>query len=849
MDNSLQTIYTDIYEGFAAFDQINDLALVIDLGSFKILNSNLSAEKLCGYGKEVLANLNITDISNPPEKFRSSINKFLADNKSKIFDVHLKSNDSPGRLIEMSLSIVTYKNETALLCIGRDIDARKASERELKKSEEKYRMLVEGVNVITWLYEIDKANYVYVSRIAEELLGYPLSKWREKDFWFNIIHTDDREKVIALSDERMTSGLDFELDYRVITAGGEIKWFKDLTSVNFTGGKPDTMQGVLIDITDKKRTEEALKNSEEQLFLIFENSNAGNSLTTVEGKFLRVNKALCKILGYSPQELLKLSFQELTHPDDIKDNLEAIKNAIEKGESSCEVEKRYLKKDGGIVYASTSISFLKDSEGKVTRYVAQVKDITGQRESEEKLRITELRLSSLLNNLSDIVFYESDRNGVFVSDNIEEMLGYPAKAFAEDDGFFESIMHEEDMEMINRQMKSWRVKDHPAPLNFEFRVKKKDGSYIWIEDHMFGINSSGRSYWSGFMIDVTDRKNAEIKLEETQMRLTSVLNNLPNVVIYENAFGKQFISENIMEMLGYPVEDFYNNPGLFDSLIHKNDLKRILEKTERWHKSGAKGAFREIFRIQRKDGEFIWLEDHMFKSQRLDGRDYFSGVMIDITERKNIETQLAGSLKEKELLIKEIHHRVKNNLQVVSSLLKLQSTSIKDKDARDILLDSQNRVQSMALVHQKLYQSADLANINLNEYIPQLLHHILNSFKEKSKKIKLNLDIENITIGIDTAIPCGLVINELVSNSLKHAFPDNSSGSIDIKLCANECNEYTMIVKDSGAGFPDNVDFRNTTSLGLQLVTTLVSQIDGFIELKNSGGTTFTIHFKETIPN
>ncbi len=849
MDNSIQIINTDLHETFGAFNQINDLALVIDPKSFRIIIANLSAEKLCGYSQSGLTNLPVSDITDSPQKLSRTINEFAEGNNSSIFDIKVKGSDSRKRLVEMSLSPVTYKGEPAILCIGRNIDARKAAEKELRKSEEKYRMLVEGVNVITWLYDIKNEDYLYVSLIAEELLGYPLSKWKEKDFWFGIIHPDDRRKVISLSDERITKGLDFELDYRVISARAETKWFKDLTSVNFIEGKPDTMQGVLIDITDKKVTEEALKRSEEQLFLIFENSNAGNSLTTVDGKFLRVNKALCKVLGYNKDELLKLTFQELTHPDNITENLGAIKEAIDRGDSSVEVEKRYIKKDGGIVYASTNISFLRDESGKVTRYVAQVKDITVQRESEEKLRVTELRLSSLLNNLSDIVFYESDRNGVFVSDNIEEMLGYPAKEFADNESFFESIMYDEDKDKINGQIRSWRVKDNPSPLNFEFRVKKKDGSYIWIEDHMFGINAPGRSYWSGFMIDVTNRKNAEIKLEETQMRLSSVLNNLPNVVVYENARGKQFISENIIEMLGHPVEDFYNNPGLFDSLIHKGDLKRILDRTDKWYSSGAKGTYREIFRIKRKDGEYIWLEDHMFKTQRLDGLDYYSGVMIDITERKNIETQLARSLKEKELLIKEIHHRVKNNLQVVSSLLKLQSTSIKDKEARDILLDSQNRVQSMALVHQKLYQSADLANINLNEYIPQLLHHLLHSFKSKGSKINLNMDIEDITIGIDTAIPCGLVINELVSNSLKHAFPANGSGSIDVKLSAGGSDEYTLIIKDSGIGFPDSVDFRNTASLGLQLVSTLVNQIDGKIEMSEGDGTTFVIKFKEINSN
>lgn len=972
MEKSTQIITPDFNEILGAFDQINDSILIIDPKTEQIINANLGASRLYGYIKEEFTGIYISDISVEPAKCKHLLYEAISGGEAKTFEVLQITKDGSELLMEMSPSLVTYNNQIAILCVGRDIRERKAIEEELRKSEEKYKMMVEGVNVITWFYDIEKRKYTFVSQVAEKLLGYPLSNWMKNDFWFSIIHPDDKEKIIKLINERISKCLDFELEYRVITSSGEVKWFKDLTSLNFSDGKPKTQQGVLIDVTDKKKTEEALKTSEEQLYLIFENAPIGNSLTTLDGHFLRVNSALCNLLGYSKEELFKMNFQQLTHPEDLKENIELLDFTLKSGNSSCQLDKRYIGKDGRIIYVSTNISILKDTNGNPYRFVAQVIDITKQKKDEEKLKATELRLSSLLNNLSDIVFYESDNNGVFVSDNIEEMLGFSPKEFSEDTGFFENLMHPDDRERINSQVKSWRVKDNPGSLNFEFRVMKKDGTYIWIEDHMFGIKSESRSYWSGFMIDITGRKIAETKLketqtrlayllsnlpnvifyeserdkvfisdnifniigytaeeiesdrksfymlihpedreqmelgediwkkvmatdyykqqfrvkkkdgsyiwmedhmypvkipekeylvgfmmniterkiteqrlEETQMRLAAVLNNLPNVVFYENAYEKQFISENIMEMLGYPVEDFYANDRLFDSLIHKEDLGHVIKKTDNWLNSGAKGTYKEIFRIKRKDGKYIWLEDHMFKSQRQDGKNYFSGVMIDITDRKKAEDELAGSVKEKELLIKEIHHRVKNNLQVISSLLKLQSTHVTDQDALDTLLDSQNRVQSMALVHQKLYQSKDLANLDLNEYMTQLLHHLLNSIKSKSDKIKMNIAIDDIKMGVDTAIPCGLVVNELVSNALKHAFPGDSAGIIDIELKEKEKNVYVLTIKDNGAGFPDNIDYKNTSSLGLQLVITLVNQLEGNIEMHSNNGTEFIITFKE----
>jgi len=192
-------------------------------------------------------------------------------------------------------------------------------------------------------------------------------------------------------------------------------------------------------------------------------------------------------------------------------------------------------------------------------------------------------------------------------------------------------------------------------------------------------------------------------------------------------------------------------------------------------------------------------------------------------ERKRMEEWIKASLKEKEVLLKEIHHRVKNNLQIISSLLNLQSEYIKDEQDLEIFKVSQNRIESMALIHEKLYQSEDLAQIDFSEYIRDLVASLFCSYELNLDAIELKINVEQIFLNIETAIPCGLIINELVLNSLKHAFPIGNSGEIYINLYENDENEIALTISDNGIGFSQDFDFRNTSSLGLQLVNALTA--------------------------
>ena len=216
----------------------------------------------------------------------------------------------------------------------------------------------------------------------------------------------------------------------------------------------------------------------------------------------------------------------------------------------------------------------------------------------------------------------------------------------------------------------------------------------------------------------------------------------------------------------------------------------------------------------------------------------------DRTERKLAEERMRASLREKEVLLQEINHRVKNNMQIISSLLKLQAGYVDDGTYYDMFKESQNRIISMALVHEKLYQSEDLASIDLNEYITHLASALFRSYGADTGNVALNIDVADVVFGVDTAIPCGLIINELVSNSLKYAFPDGKEGEIKIALRFTDRDEIELTVSDNGVSIPDDLDLTNTGSLGLKLVQILTDQIRGRLEVDRSEGTTFRIRFK-----
>jgi PAS domain S-box-containing protein len=304
-----------------------------------------------------------------------------------------------------------------------------------------------------------------------------------------------------------------------------------------------------------------------------------------------------------------------------------------------------------------------------------------------------------------------------------------------------------------------------------------------------------------------------------------------------------FINLSASKMLGGKPEDFYNK-NMHD-LIHNKHEDGTPYSIEECPISVAI-KLRENKRVEnevfwRLDGTYIPVE---YTASPIMSNNDIKGVVItfsDITERKETFEKLSNSLQEKVVLLKEVHHRVKNNLQIISSLLNLQSQYIKEDSAHEIFKESQNRIRSMALIHEKLYQTSNMSRLNFAGYVHELVMNLLHSY-DTTGKINFRMDIEDVLLNIDTAITLGLSINEIVSNSLKHAF-GNRQGEIFISFKERSKDNFCLIISDNGKGLPAHVDFKNTSSLGLQLVNTLIEQLEGTIEMDNKNGTKFTINF------
>ncbi len=379
---------------------------------------------------------------------------------------------------------------------------------------------------------------------------------------------------------------------------------------------------------------------------------------------------------------------------------------------------------------------------------------------------------------------------------------------------------------------------------------RKDRSEYWVDLNIVPIvDAEGKlTNFVAMQRDITDRKWSEKALLATQTRLKYLLSSSPSVIYTCQANCNRactFVSENITQQLGYEVWQYLKDPHFWLDHIHPDDLASVSVYLSRLFDLGELTC---EYRFLHQDGSYRWLRDGMKLLKDANNKPIeIIGSIVDISDRKRAEDQIRASLKEKEVMLKEIHHRVKNNLQVVSSLLKLQAGYIKDDRTLEVFKESQNRVRAMALIHEKLYQSDDLAKTNFAEYIRSLVNDLFRSYSISSRSIKLNLDVGEVRLSIDTAIPCGLIINELVSNSLKHAFLSTDQCEIGIYLHNNGQDCYTLIVQDNGCGLPPEIDFRRTRSLGLQLVCSLVKQLHGTIDLSNHAGAQFRISFAEKI--
>lgn len=490
---------------------------------------------------------------------------------------------------------------------------------------------------------------------------------------------------------------------------------------------------------------------------------------------------------------------------------------------------------------------IKDRTSKLTTANRKLKKQVQQRHKaeqqlkaqHEKLKLQEMAIS----NINDMVVVTKapkdnplDSEIVFVNEAFEQYTGYQSDEVM---GRNPSFLHgpQTSREVLNRVNR--QIQNHES-LREEFVNYTKDGTPYWAELDMthFPSGDDDYEYWVGINRDVTKRKEAERKMEESEQRYRA-LAELSFDAIFEIALDGTILNCNkrACELFGYDRRELI---GLNSSnLIPQKYRDRVPDVFSNDETTGE-GAWERIYR--KKDGTTFPTEIHT-QIYEVAGNKRLVAYVRDITEQKEYENQIRRSLKEKETLLAEVHHRVKNNLAVISGLLEMQVFNTEDEQLLKKLQESQSRIQSIAMVHEKLYSSESFSEIDINQYINDLLDMIMSSLGDLNKDIRVKKDIDSVTLAVRQAVPCGLLLNELITNSYKHAFTGREGGTLRISATQNKHNRLLLKVADNGVGLPDDFNMASESSLGMTLVNTLVKQLEGELDVSSDKGTCFEVRF------
>lgn len=474
------------------------------------------------------------------------------------------------------------------------------------------------------------------------------------------------------------------------------------------------------------------------------------------------------------------------------------------------------------------------------------REIAERKQIEESLRQSQARYRAVVEDQTELICrFLPDRTLTFANQAccryfekpLPEMLGQS----------FEAVIFAEDLEQVKTQLNALSPEHSVTTLvhrvvypNREMRIHQ--WIYRMIADqagHCVEFQAVGR--------DITELQQAETALQESQRFIEKITHTAPVLLYVYDLVAKCniYINREVTAILGYAPEEVQAmGDNVLRKIMHPDDFVLLPEHHLQWQTAKDNDIFTIEFRMRHSSGEWRYFQgqETLFARTAEALPWQILGTLLDISDRK-ITQQLQTALKEKEILLQEIHHRVKNNLQIVYSLLRLQRRRVQDPKAAEILLDSQNRIKSIALIHEKLYRSASLSEIALAQYIPNIAANLFSTYRIDSSRITLQTEIADIPLDVDTAILCGLIINELVSNALKYAFREGETGRVSIEISLINPDTILIGFRDNGIGFPDDLDLVGTTSIGLKLVKDLVGQLEGEIEMKNQQGAAFRITF------
>ena len=747
--------------------------------------------------------------------------------------------------LEVYGSTMVYKDRQSVIGTVTDITDRVQAERELLLERQRFEILSEhapyGLAMIS-----DEGEFKYVNPKFKELFGYDLQDIPNGKQWFNMLFPSPSERRTAISAwlsdmDKSRPGEPRPRTFEIVCKDGLKK------TVHFMPVQLDNGDHLMTceDITERKKAEDELRESERKYRDLFDGAPVGIFQSTIDGRLLSVNPAYARMYGHASAE------QAAQEIDNVAERIYVEPGRRNKlidlaliADGFVKAENQYRKKEGSLFWGQLYFRLVRDRDGEVKHLEGFVEDITDRKRAEEGLRKREAELrashaqfEAFMDNSPLIAFMRDDQgryvyvNRLFLSNNnlsSSQVLGKTA-----DEIFPAEMAHKVTKEDLNV------VESNTTIASVESLVDHIGDQREWWLIRFPVRDADGLRYLGGVGLDLTESIRAQKALEASEARFRQIYERVPIMIHSADRDGViRNVNRRWLSHMGYDREEVIGH-SLDDFIIGEPGAEPGLVRSQLWAKGTTSNVQR---RYVKKDGSII---DSVLDSIIIDdpvlGRVSLTAVN-DITALKRAEDEIKKSLEEKEVLLREINHRVKNNLQVMSSLVRLQARQITAESCNQALQETQNRLQTIGLIHEMLHQSRNLAHIDVEGYLKRLIANLFSLYGAKSSQIETTIDAQELRLGVDKADPLGLIANELVSNCLKYAFPAGRKGIIRISL-AVESNEFQFMVSDNGVGLRKDFDPFNAQTLGLVLVNTLVKQLNGVMSVKRTAGTKFLIRF------
>jgi PAS domain S-box-containing protein len=735
-----------------------------------------------------------------------------------------------GRKIDILITASAIRNAKGTLesvaSIIRDITARKQAE----AAKALLASIVESAHLAIFSNAADgtflswnKAAEAVFGYIAEEILGKSISILAPPGGAVETSQVLDRVKRGETISQFETVAA--RRDGKLIDVSLTISAIRDAS------GKVVGASTIGRDISDRKRADEERK----LLASIVESSDDAIITSSLDGAVTSWNKGAEALYGYRAGEVLGKPVSFLARPGETAQ----IVRRVSRGERLSHLERTRLRKDGTSVPVSLTVFPIWSASGEVVAVGAIARDLSERRRNEEALRRSEDKYRSLVANIPDVIWTaDSEGHPVFVSRNSERLSGYTPEEICRPGAWFSRI-HPEDRQKMSEAYKALLA--NGQAYSVEYRLQKKDGQWIWIHDRAAtSYEKDGRRYADGLVSDITERKRALELIEWLQRRTEMILESAGEGIVGLDLAGKfTFVNGAAARMLGYPRSELIGRE--MHTLVRHSHADGTACAPDECVvaaaiREGKEGRVHNVI-FHNRDGRGFPVE-FVSTPKVEDGRvDGAVVVFRDVTEAKFAQERIEVSLKEKEALLREIHHRVKNNLQVVCSLLRLQSRGVEDPDAKRVFEGTRHRVKAMALVHETLYQSGDLAGIDFSVYVSRLAGQLMHSYGLTPRSVRVQIDVESVVLPIDVAIPCALILTELISNSLKHAFAGGHGGEMRVAFQRSAESSWLLEVSNSGEApqAPESKP-RQGSSFGLELVRLLTEQLNGTMRIERTPG-------------